>query len=277
MCKPVIKWVGGKRQLLTEIKKHMPLQFNTYFEPFIGGGALFFDLKLEKSFINDYNKELTNLYQIIKTKPKELIKDLKIHQNTSEYYYEIRALDRDEKYKKLSKIKKASRFIFLNKTGFNGLYRVNKSGQNNVPYGRYINPNYIDEDNILACSEFLQSATISSGDFEGIKEHVKKGDFVYFDPPYVPLNETSSFTGYTDKGFDEDMQFRLKELCDYIDSIGAYFMLSNSYTKYIEDLYSGYKLITVQANRALNCKANGRGKINEYLVINYNYNKEKNV
>ena len=165
----------------------------------------------------------------------------------------------------------------MNKTGFNGLYRVNKSGQFNVPYGRYVNPNYIDEENILACSEFLQSTTILNGDFEGIRKYLKKGDFVYFDPPYVPLNETSNFTGYTDKGFDEDMQFRLKELCDYIDSIGAYFMLSNSYTDYIKDLYSGYELITLQANRALNCKANGRGKINEYLVMNYKSNKEKNA
>ena len=277
MCKPVIKWVGGKRQLLNELKKYMPEKFNTYFEPFIGGGALFFDLKLKESFINDYNSELTNLYEVIKNKPQELIKDLKKHQNNAEYFYEIRGIDRTEKYKRLSKIKKASRFIFLNKTGFNGLYRVNKNGQFNVPYGKYVNPNYIDEENILECSEFLKSTTILNGDFENIKKYVKKGDFVYFDPPYVPLNETSNFTGYTDKGFDEDMQFRLKEFCDYIDSIGAYFMLSNSHTEYIKELYNNYELVTVQANRALNCKANGRGKINEYLVMNYKPNKEKNV
>jgi DNA adenine methylase len=268
--KPFIKWVGGKRQLIKQIKKYMPQKFNNYFEPFIGGGALFFDLKIENSFINDYNPELTNLYNIIKTKPSELIDELKGHINSSEYYYDMRALDRDESsYKKLSDVKKASRFIYLNKSGFNGLYRVNKKGQNNVPYGRYSDPKYLDEINIKACSCLLQSTTITTGDFENIKEHIKKGDFIYLDPPYVPLNATSSFTSYTDKGFDEDMQFRLKELCDYIDGVGAYFMLSNSYTDFILELYKDYDIKTVEANRALNCKASGRGKVNEVLVINY--------
>lgn len=268
--KPFIKWVGGKRQLIGEIKEYMPKKFNNYFEPFIGGGAVFFELKQHNSFINDYNQELTNLYEIIKTKPNELLKDLKKHKNTEEYYYEIRSLDREPtKYKRLSKVKKASRFIYLNKTGFNGLYRVNKKGQNNVPFGRYKDPKFADEENILACSELLQSTTIMNGDFENIKAHIKEGDFVYFDPPYVPLNETSNFTAYTDKGFDDDMQFRLKELCDYIDGIGAYFMLSNSYTDFILDLYDGYTIKTVEANRALNCKASGRGKIKEVIVINY--------
>lgn len=274
MCKPVVKWVGGKRQLIKELKKYMPKKFDTYFEPFIGGGALFFNLKLEKSFINDYNTELINLYEVIKNNPEELIKDLEKHKNNSEYYYKIRELDRiPEKYKRLSKIKKASRFIYLNKTGFNGLYRVNKNGQFNVPFGKYTNPSYAENSNILNCSKLLEKTTILNGDFEIIKKYIQKGDFVYFDPPYVPLSETSSFTEYTNKGFDEDMQFRLKELCDYIHNIGAYFMLSNSYTEYIKDLYKEYTLITVQANRALNCKANGRGKINEYIVINYEVNK----
>lgn len=269
MSKPVIKWVGGKRQLMEDIKNNMPKEYNRYFEPFIGGGAVFFELKHEEAFINDYNHELTNLYEIIKTKPKELIKDLAKHENTEEYYYAIRELDRKPNYKRMSKVKKASRFIFLNKTGYNGLYRVNKKGQNNVPYGRYVDPKYLDPENILACSETLQSTTIMTGDFDNIKAHVKEGDFVYFDPPYVPLNATSNFTAYTDKGFDDDMQFRLKELCDYIDSIGAYFLLSNSYTNFILDLYKDYKIITVEANRALNCKASGRGKIKEVLVRNY--------
>jgi len=217
MCKPVIKWVGGKRQLLSELKKYMPKEFNTYFEPFIGGGALFFDLKIEKSFINDYNSELTNLYEIIKNKPHELIKDLKKHENNSEYFYKTRELDRTpSSYQRLSKVKKASRFIYLNKTGFNGLYRVNRKGQFNVPFGKYKNPNYADDNNILDCSKLLQETTILNGDFENIKKFIQRGDFVYFDPPYVPISDTSNFTGYTDKGFDEDMQFRLKELCDYI-------------------------------------------------------------
>lgn len=270
MCKPVIKWVGGKRQLLTKIKENMPQKFNSYFEPFIGGGALFFDLEKDNSYINDYNPELTNLYQVIRDNPKELIEDLKKHINTEEYYYNMRAKDRDTKiYSKMSDIEKASRFIYLNKNGYNGLYRVNKKGQNNVPYGRYKNPKYIEEENILSCSELLKKTTITTGDFSNIKEFIKEGDFVYFDPPYVPLNTTSSFTSYTDKGFDDSMQIRVKELCDYIDNIGAYFMLSNSYTEFILDLYKGYNIQTVEASRALNCKAEQRGKINEILVKNY--------
>ena len=191
MCKPVVKWIGGKRQLIDDIKKNMPKKYNRYFEPFVGGGALFFELKPENSFINDYNHELTNLYEVIKTKPYELIEDLKKHKNSEEYYYNLRKLDREpEEYKKMSQVKKASRFIFLNKTGFNGLYRVNKKGQNNVPFGRYSNPTIFEEDNIFECSKYLQSATITTGGFEIIKEYVKEGDFVYFDPPYVHLNAT---------------------------------------------------------------------------------------
>ncbi len=269
MCKPVIKWVGGKRQLVDDIKKNIPKNFNTYFEPFIGGGAVFFELKKQNSIINDYNPELTNMYEVIKNNPKELIQDLQKHQNSEEYYYHLRALDRDPKvYAKLSKVEKASRFIFLNKTGYNGLYQVNKKGQNNVPYGRYKNPTIYEEENILKCSSLLQSTTILTGDFENVKEYIKEGDFVYFDPPYVPLNTTSSFTAYTDKGFDDDMQFRLKELCDNIDTIGAYFLLSNSYTDFILDLYKNYDIVTVQTNRAVNCKAEKRGKIKELLVQN---------
>lgn len=270
MCKPVIKWVGGKRQLLDDIKANMPSQFNRYFEPFIGGGAVFFSLQQENCFINDYNPELTNLYEVIKNNPLELIHDLTQHINNEEYYYTLRSLDRDqEKYQKLSKIKRAGRFVFLNKTGYNGLYRVNKKGQNNVPYGKYKNPTIFDKENILKCSQLLQNTTITTGDFANIRHLVKKGDFVYFDPPYVPLNATSNFTAYTDKGFDDDMQFRLKELCDYIHTIGAYFLLSNSYTDFILDLYREYTIVTVEANRALNCKSTGRGKIKEVLVKNY--------
>lgn len=270
MCKPVIKWVGGKRQLINELKSFLPKKYNRYFEPFIGGGALFFSLKHKNSFISDYNHELTNLYTIIKEQPTKLIEDLKKHKNTEEYYYNMRALDRDAKrYKRISAIKKASRFIYLNKTGFNGLYRVNKSGQHNVPYGKYKNPKWIDEENILECSKLLADTEIQTGDFEIIKEHIQKGDLIYFDPPYVPLNKTS-FTSYTHNGFDNDMQIRLKNLCDYINSIGAYFMLSNSYTDYILDLYKDYNIQTVMANRAVNCKATGRGKIKEVVVLNYN-------
>ncbi|MEJ2414930.1 MAG: Dam family site-specific DNA-(adenine-N6)-methyltransferase, partial [Sulfurimonas sp.] len=162
-----------------------------------------------------------------------------------------------------------SRFIYLNKTGFNGLYRVNSKGECNVPFGKYKNPKYCDSENIQACSELLKNTEIHNGDFEDIKEHVKEGDFVYFDPPYVPLNATSSFTGYTDQGFDEDMQLRLRELCDHINDIGAYFMLSNSSAKYVYELYQGYTIHEVKATRSINSDATKRGKITEVVVTNY--------
>lgn len=269
MSKPIIKWVGGKRQLIEQIKKYMPKEFNKYFEPFIGGGALFFELNKENSIINDFNPELTNMYEIIKTKPYDLIKDLKKHKNTEYYYYKIREMDRKDSYKKLSRVKKASRLIFLNRTGYNGLYRVNSKGQNNVPFGKYSNPLIVDEENILSCNKRLQTTTILTGDFENIKSYIKQGDFIYLDPPYVPVSDTANFTSYTSQGFDSNMQIRLKEFCDYINSIGAYFMLSNSYTELILSLYKDYTIKIVEANRALNCKASGRGKVNEVLIFNY--------
>lgn len=270
MCKPIIKWVGGKRQLIAEIKSFMPKNYNRYIEPFVGGGALFFELKPQNAIINDYNEDLINLYTVVRDNPEELINDVCKHKNESGYYYKIRALDRDEKaFNKLTSIEKASRFIYLNKTGFNGLYRVNAKGQYNVPFGKYKNPSYYVSDNISACSALLNNTEITSGDFESIKERVNKGDLVYFDPPYVPLNKTSSFTAYTDKGFDEDMQIRLKELCDYITDIGAYFMLSNSHTDYILELYQGYNIHTVEAKRSINSKGTGRGKVKEVIVTNY--------
>jgi DNA adenine methylase len=272
MGKPIIKWVGGKRQLLNELKRIMPKKYNRYFEPFIGGGALFFELEPKGAFINDYNSELINLYTVIRNNPNKLIDNVCKHKNESNYYYNIRALDRDAKaYNKLSDIEKASRFIYLNKTGFNGLYRVNSKGQFNVPFGRYEHPNYYDLKNIEECSNILQYTEISNDDFEIIRNKVQKEDFVYLDPPYVPLNATSSFTGYTDKGFDEHMQLRLRKLCDHIDSVGAFFMLSNSYTNYILELYDveGYTVHTVKASRNINSKASGRGKIKEVVITNY--------
>lgn len=272
-AKPIIKWVGGKRQLIEQIKKYMPKKFNNYFEPFIGGGALFFELNKENSVINDFNPELTNMYEIIKTNPYDLIKDLKKHKNTESYYYKMRELDRNSSYEKLSKVEKASRLIFLNRTGFNGLYRVNSKGQNNVPFGKYSNPLIVDEENILSCHKGLQTTAILTGDFENIKAYIKQGDFIYLDPPYVPVSDTANFTSYTSQGFDSNMQIRLKEFCDYINSIGTYFMMSNSYTEVILELYKDYTIKIVEANRALNCKASERkNKVKEVLVFNYNSN-----
>ena len=266
---PIVKWAGGKRQLLFEIKKNMPQKFNRYFEPFIGGGAVFFDTQPENAYISDVNEELVNLYSIIQNSPNELIEDLYRHENTKEYFLKIRGVDREPKYKKWSAIQKASRFIYLNRTCFNGLYRVNSKGEFNVPFGNYSNPRIVDEENILNCSTILQKTEINCADFSAILKYVKKGDFVYFDPPYVPLNETSSFTSYTKEGFDIDMQFKLRDVCDELDSKGVKFLLSNSDTAIINELYANYEVKKVFASRQINANAKGRGKITEILVRNY--------
>ncbi|KKP38393.1 MAG: adenine methylase, DNA adenine methylase protein [Candidatus Peregrinibacteria bacterium GW2011_GWC2_33_13] len=266
---PIVKWAGGKRQLIADLKNNLPKKFNRYFEPFIGGGALFFNIQPKNAYISDINPELINLYQVIKNNAYELIEDLKQHKNTEEYFYEIRNIDRNSKYKKWSDIQKASRFIYMNRTCFNGLYRVNSKGEFNVPYGKYSNPRILDEVNLLNCSQLFQNTEIRHSDFSEILNNVQKGDFVYFDPPYAPLNETSSFTSYTKEGFGEDMQVKLKELCDELDNMGVHFMLSNSDTKGINKLYKNYEIKKVFASRAINSVASKRGKISEVLVRNY--------
>lgn len=266
---PIVKWVGGKRQLMFELIKNMPKSYNRYFEPFIGGGALFFELQPENAYISDMNEELINLYTIVRDNVYELIEDLSKHEVSKEYFLEIRNIDRTEKYAGLSKVERASRFIYLNRTCFNGMYRVNSHGQFNVPYGHYKNPRIIDESNLLNCSDLLKKTEIICADFSEILIKVKKGDFVYFDPPYVPLNETSSFTSYTKDGFNIDMQFKLREVCDELDSMGVKFMLSNSDTKLVNELYANYEVKKVFASRQINANADGRGKITEVLVRNY--------
>ena len=266
---PIVKWVGGKRQLMFELLKNMPKSYNRYFEPFIGGGALFFELQPENAYISDMNEELINLYSVVRDNVYELISDLNKHEVSKEYFLEIRNLDRTDEYKNLSDVQRASRFIYLNRTCFNGLYRVNSHGQFNVPFGNYKNPRIVDKNNLLNCSELLKNTEIKCADFSEILTKVKRGDFVYFDPPYVPLNETSSFTSYTKDGFDMDMQFKLREVCDELDSMGVMFMLSNSDTKFVNELYSNYEIKKVFASRAVNANAEGRGKITEVLVRNY--------
>ena len=266
---PIVKWVGGKRQLMFELLINMPKSYNRYFEPFIGGGALFFELQPNNAYISDMNEELINLYSVVRDNVYELISDLNKHEISKEYFLEIRNLDRTDEYKNLSNVQRASRFIYLNRTCFNGLYRVNSQGQFNVPFGNYKNPRIVDENNLLNCSELLKNTEIKCADFSEIMTKVKKGDFVYFDPPYVPLNETSSFTSYTKDGFDMNMQFKLREVCDELDSMGVMFMLSNSDTKFVNELYSNYEIKKVFASRAVNANAEGRGKITEVLVRNY--------
>jgi len=266
---PIVKWVGGKRQLMFELLKNMPKFFNRYFEPFIGGGALFFELQPDNAYISDMNEELINLYSVVQNDVEELIKDLRWHEVSKEYFLKLRNLDRSSQYSKLSDVERASRFIYLNRTCFNGLYRVNSKGEFNVPFGNYKNPRICDERNLKNCSELLQKTEIKCADFSEVLNHAQKGDFVYFDPPYVPLNETSSFTSYTKDGFDIDMQFKLRDVCDELNDRGVMFMLSNSDTKFVNELYADYEIKKVFATRAVNANANGRGKITEVLVRNY--------
>lgn len=269
---PVLKWAGGKRQLLPEITKHIPEQFSTYYEPFLGGGAVLFHLQPQKAVVNDVNEDLINVYLVIRDNVEELIESLKKHKNEKEYFYKIRELDRDkEKYNQLSSVEKASRIIFLNKTCYNGLFRVNSKGQFNVPFGRYKNPDIVNEATLRAVSDYFNKAKIifKCTDFEKAVEGIKKGDFVYFDPPYDPVSDTSSFTDYNIGGFDREDQKRLKELCDRLDKRGVKFLLSNSATDFILELYKGYNITIVGANRAINSKANKRGKVDEVLVKNY--------
>lgn len=266
---PIVKWVGGKRQLMFELLKNMPKEYNRYFEPFIGGGALFFELQPDNAYISDMNEELINLYQVVRDNVYELIADLQKHDITKEYFMEIRNIDRTKEYKSWSSVKKASRFIYLNRTCFNGMYRVNSKGEFNVPFGHYKNPRILDENNLINCSNLLQKTEIKHADFSEILKEVKKGDFVYFDPPYVPLSETSSFTSYTKDGFDLDMQFKLRDVCDELDSMGVKFLLSNSDTKLVNELYENYNIKKVFASRQINANADGRGKITEVLVRNY--------
>ena len=270
MIKPILKWVGGKRQLINEINNRKPDAFNTYIEPFIGGGAVLFDLQPQNAIIADVNVDLINMYQTIKTQPNELIDELKKYKNEKDFYYEMREKDRLETYDELSNIEKAARMIYLNKTCFNGLYRVNSQGQNNVPFGNYKNPLICDEETIKDLSKFFNDNNIEiyNQSFESTIDLAKTGDFVYLDPPYDPVNETS-FTSYDKNNFDKQRQLELKNKCDELNAKGIKFLLSNSDTSYIKELYKDYTIDIVQAKRNVNCKADERGKINEVLIRNY--------
>lgn len=270
---PIVKWVGGKRQLIDSLKANLPKKFDYYIEPFVGGGALLFELQPNNAIINDFNEELMNVYTVVKYHPDELIEILKVHKdnNTEDYFYEIRSLDRDSNSYKLSDIERAARILYLNKTCYNGLYRVNSSGQFNTPYGKYKNPNIVNEPTIRAVSKYFSdnNIQINSGDYKDVLKEVKKNTFVYLDPPYVPISTSSSFTGYTENGFDINKQKELKEQCDILNENGVKFMLSNSDCQFIRELYERYNIKTVKAKRQINSVAHKRGEINEVLVTNY--------
>lgn len=275
---PFLKWAGGKRQLIPQMNKFFPRYFNKYIEPFVGGGAIFFYLYRKnyllnkKSILIDNNEDLINTYKIIKQDVLNLIKSLRLHQYEKNYYYRIRNLDRDpKKYMKLSEIDKASRLIYLNKSGYNGLYRVNSKGQFNVPFGRHKNPNICDEKNLRAVNKSLKGVKIIHNSFEICLNFAEKDDFIYLDPPYYPISDTALFTSYTKQDFGRESQLKLFEVFKKLNKKGCKLLLSNSYCKFILNLYKDFKITILKAKRAINCNSSKRGIVNEILVSNFNF------
>jgi DNA adenine methylase len=273
LVSPFVKWVGGKRQLMDSILEAMPKNIRnyTYVEPFIGGGAVLFHVQPQSAIINDFNSELINVYNVVKENLDELIIDLKKHKNESEYFYHIRSLDRSEDFAKRGKIQRASRFIYLNKTCYNGLYRVNSAGEFNSPFGRYKNPNIVNEPVLRAVSSYLNSndVRIFSGDYNDVLKDVDKNSFVYLDPPYHPISESSNFTGYIQGGWNIVDQTRLRKACDELTKRGVKFLLSNSASSFIKDQYRNYNIRIVKATRSINVDAEKRGEVDELLIRNY--------
>ena len=271
----LVKWAGGKKQLLEQFKPLFPKKITTYLEPFVGGGAVAFYIikkyKPRKVILSDVNEELINAYNIVKTDVESLIMELKQHKeyhlaDKENYYYEIRGVNPNL----LPPLERAARFIYLNKTCFNGLYRVNSKGGFNVPIGDQKNPGVCMEEDLREISKLLKKATINVMPFEKIVKLVKKGNFIYFDPPYYPLPGKSSFTTYSKNKFLGEEQEKLAEIFKKLDKKGCKVMLSNSDTKFIKDLYNDYKPIKkVNARRMINCNASKRGKIKEVVITNY--------
>jgi len=269
---PVLKWVGGKRQLLDSLTRLLPQKINTYCEPFVGGGAVLFQLQPTTAFVNDINPELIGVYEVIKSDVETLITALHGFTNEADAFYAVRGWDRDkEKYASLSDVERAARILYLNKTCYNGLFRVNNAGEFNAPFGNYRNPNIVNAPTLRAVSTYLNAAKVrlTSTDYAEILKDLPKGAFVYLDPPYDPISDTSSFTGYSKGGFTRDDQIRLRECCDELNSKGNKFMLSNSATDFIKQQYAAYHISVVRAKRAINSDSTKRGEVDEVVVRNY--------
>jgi DNA adenine methylase len=268
IARPFVKFVGGKTKLLPEILQRLPAAFNTYYEPFLGGGAVFFALTEENRFknavIGDANADLMRTYEALARDVDNVIRELKKHLYKEEYYYAVRKL----RPGLLSLTDHAARFIYLNKTGFNGLYRVNKKGEFNVPFGRYTNPTICDEENLRTVAAVLgkDHGTAVTGDFERTVDGANKGDVVYFDPPYVPASETANFTAYTVGGFGLQDQIRLRDVAKRLAARGVHVLLSNSDTPLVRELYEKFNLEEVQVPRSINSKSGKRGKVGELLI-----------
>ena len=269
--KPILKWAGGKRQLLPVLLKNIPDKFNTYYEPFIGGAALLISLyslnKINNAVISDTNTDLYNLYRTIREEPQELIDELNNlkFRNSRDDYYRARSLFNSTE----DSVTRSAILIYLNRHGYNGLYRVNSNNKFNVPFGKYSNPGMPSPENIMALSKILQSCSLMNSDFEAAVMNAVRGDFVYFDPPYMPLSKTSYFTGYTHSGFDERDQERLSRTFKELSRKGVYVMESNSSTELIRELYKDFSLIEVDARRNINSVGTKRDAVKELIITNY--------
>jgi DNA adenine methylase len=275
---PFVKWAGGKTRLLAQFEPFFPTSFGRYIEPFVGGGAVFFHLFRQERLTGkeivlvDSLEELINCYRVIQNRVDELIAELQRHEphkHDEEYFYRVRAWDREPGYAQRDDIERAARFLFLNRTCYNGLYRVNQSGEFNVPFGRYDNLTICAAGKLRAVSRALQRVTLLVGDFTRCLETAAPGDFVYLDPPYHPLSATANFTSYTSDDFGPEDQRRLADLFRELDRRGCQVMLSNSSTDLIREIYGGYVRVEVHASRVISSKADARGAIPELLVMNY--------
>ena len=263
--KPFVKWVGGKRQILDDIRRHVPKVFERYYEPFLGGGAVFFDLRPAQAFLMDSNERLIRAYRGVREDVDAVIRLLKSFYalHSKDFFLEMRARkDLDG----ATPAELAAWFIYLNRTGYNGLYRVNSRNIFNVPFGAYKNPTICDETNLRACAATLRGAKLQCCGFEAVLKRARKGDFVYFDPPYVPLTATSNFTDYTREGFGDADQVRLRDVASELKSKGVFVLLSNSSSRRVRDLYKGFDQIRVSARRSVNSRPEGRGPVQELLI-----------
>ena len=273
--KPFLKWAGGKQKLLAQFKPFFPQSFRHYFEPFLGGGAVFFYLRRTGRISNsvylfDNLEELVNAYRVVRDSVRQLLECLAVHRrlHSRDYYYEIRNLDRQTE-RQLSLVQQAARTIYLNKTCYNGLYRVNKTGQFNVPIGTYVKPGILQQETLLAASHALQGVALESRDFRKAGDSADKGDFIYFDPPYDPLSQTSNFTSYTRRDFRRRDQCDLAERFRHFSERGCFCMLSNSHTPFILELYKDFRIETVSARRVINSKTDRRELLKEVVILNY--------
>ena len=264
---PFLKWAGGKTRLLDQYADWIPQRYGRYFEPFIGGGAMYFHLEPEQAVISDVNVRLLDCYRAIRDQPEALIERLEDHQrrHSADHYYQARK--RLNHGRGVSALDRAALMIYLNKTCFNGLYRENLRGEFNVPMGRYANPTVFRHDNVLAASRQLQGTEIRHASFEHVLESAEAGDFVYFDPPYVPLSATSSFTSYTGDGFSMALQQRLAEVFTELAHRGCHVLLSNSDCEAVRELYAGWHMVSIRAPRFINTRADRRGDVGEVLVV----------